>query len=481
MTFPATIYQMFCLRYIGLAILLAGLGTALAFAEAATDADDRVKELIVVVRSDFGGTSTVGAGIIFGTESDRIYILTANHNVRRGVAGENPAVQVVVQFRWLPAETVPATLLNSFDESLDLAVITVARQNLGASLQFDWLGDSDALSPGDSVYFVGHPKGNLWELTVRPSTVSRKDDARIYFQSEFVAPGNSGGGLFNENRELVGMVRKDDPPYGEAVSIVTALQWLQRFNYPILLSRPGSPNSLAAFEAEIAGDVKYNCLVLDIWPGDVNGADVAKRLSVLLAKVEGNPLFRHSRSAQIASLYRCMGAAVLISGEINPQIPLALPYLERSLESDPSQFILRRNVGTLQTIYRNGRGDLTLLATAVLQVLRGGDAPDIPEAIEKISAYMRSPERQAQDWLLHSATSSSLSEMLELMRLRVKNEGGHDFPLEVSTRTLDSGLIEVTAAIGPSNFIWEVDYGAKKFTAKNDLARALTDSVKPKK
>lgn len=41
-------------------------------------------------------------------------------------------------------------------------------------------------------------------------------------ESEFVAPGTSGGGLFNENRELVGMVRKDNPPYGETVSIVTA-------------------------------------------------------------------------------------------------------------------------------------------------------------------------------------------------------------------------------------------------------------------
>lgn len=38
MPFPATIYRMFLLRYIGLAPLLAGLATALAFAQAATDA-----------------------------------------------------------------------------------------------------------------------------------------------------------------------------------------------------------------------------------------------------------------------------------------------------------------------------------------------------------------------------------------------------------------------------------------------------------
>ena len=477
MRFPFT--WMLWLHRIGPAALLIGLATAPACAAPDAEADDRLKELIVVVRSDFGGRSTEGAGIVFGAEADRIYILTANHNVRGGADRLSPASQIQVQFRWLPAETMQATLLNSFDQVLDLAVITV-KESPGASLRLDWLGDSDALSPGDSVNFLGHPNGHLWELTVKPSAVSRLDGTLIYFQSELVAPGNSGGGLFNQNRELVGMVRKADPPYGEAVSIVAALQWLQRFNYPILLSRPGSASTLAAFESEIAEDVKYNCLVLHIWPeGAINGADIAKRLAAPLAKVERNPLFRHSRSAQIGSLYRCMGGATLISGEISTQIPLALPYLERSLEFDPSQFLLRRNVATLQTAYRNGRSDFDILTTATLQVVRGGDDPDIPALEKKISSIMHSPERQAQDWLLHNATTPSLSEMLDLMRLKVKNEGNRDLPLEVSTRTLDSGLIEVKAAIGPSNFIWEVDYPAKAFTARNDLAGVLTQSVKP--
>jgi hypothetical protein len=328
---------------------------------------------------------------------------------------------------------------------------------------------------------IGHPNGHLWETTVKPAAVSRQEGPRIYFQSELVAPGNSGGGLFNQNRELVGIVRKADPPYGEAISIVAALQWLQRFNYPILLSRPGSANSLAAFESQIAEDVKYNCLALSTWPGNVKGADVVKRLSAPLAKVEGDPLFRHSRSAQIGSLYRCMGGATLINGEIDTQIPLALPYLERSLEFNPSQYLLRRNVATLQTAYRNGKGDLDLISTAVLQVVRGGDDPDIPALEKKISDIMHSPERQAQDWLLHQATSPKLIELLDMVRLKVKNEGNADFPVEVATRTLDGGLIEVKATIGPNSFIWEVDYAAKTFAPKTDLATFLTKNTKPTK
>ncbi len=483
MRLPVTINRIMRLHRIGRAALCAGLAAFFAYAAPLTEVDDRVKDLIVVVRSDFGGGSAMAAGIIFGTEADRTYILTANHNVRRGVAGQNPAAEIVVQFRWLPGESTPATLLNSFDESLDLAVIAV-KQNPGAGLRLDWLGDSDSLSPGDSVFFIGHPKGNLWEATVKPAAVSRHEGPRIYFQSELVAPGNSGGGLFNQNRELVGIVRKADPPYGEAVSIVAAIRWLQRFDYPILLSRPGSANTLAAFESEIADDVNYNCIAVATWPNndyDGKGADIVKRLSIPLAKVEGNPLFRRSLSAKIGSLYRCMGGATLLSGEFAAQIPRALPYLERSLEFDPSQFLLRRNVATLQTAYREGEGDLKLVATAILQVLRGGDAADIPDVVAKIYAFLNSPERQAQDWLLHHATYPTLLHALDLVRLKIKNEGegNRDFPVEISTRALDGGVIEVKATIGPNNFIWEVNLAAKTFTAKNDLAAVLTKNVRP--
>ena len=39
-----------------------------------------------------------------------------------------------------------------------------------------------------------------------------------------------------------------------------------------------------------------------------------------------------------------------------------------------------------------------------------------------------------------------------------------------STRTLDGGLSEVKATIGNNNLIWEVNYVAKTFMAKNDPA-----------
>jgi len=442
------------------------------------ETDEQLKDLVVVVSSKFDGKPKLGAGIIFGTEADRVYILTANHNVRHGVGTEQQqADEVQVQFKWMPGETLKATLLNSFDDNLDLAVL-VANVTTGGSLHFDWLGNSASLDRGAAVYFIGHPKGNLWEMTVKPAAISKKETARLYFQSDYVAPGNSGGALISENRELIGMVRKDDPPYGEAVSIEAILQWLERYDYPILLTRPGAPDSLSSLELKIADDVKYDCLKLALWPEGVDGPSIVKDLSGPIKTVEDNPRFSHSRSVVLGDLYRCVGGAYLISGEMKTQIPAALPYLTRSLEFNPSQTLLGQDIATLGTVIRNQRGDVKVFITAMLQVLRGRNDPDIPALTEKLAGVMQSPEMRAQNWLLHEATSPPIYQMLDLQRLRVKKEAGKDFSLDVSSSTLASGLIEVKATLGPIIFLWDVDYNAKKFTPQDDLAKVITDSVK---
>jgi hypothetical protein len=442
--------------------------------------DDQLKDLIVVVKSKFDGNLKIGAGIIFGTEPDRVYILTVNHNVRHGVGVEQKqADEIQVQFKWMPGEPLNAKRLNSFDDNLDLAVLVV-NTNAGSGLHFDWLGNSESLDRGAEVYFIGHPRGNLWEMTVKPAAISKKESARLYFQSDFVAPGNSGGALLNDNRELVGMVRKDDPPYGEAVSIEVILEWLERYDYPILLTRPGAPDSLSSLEAKIQDDVKYDCLLLALWPQQLKGADVIKDLSETIRTVEENPRFSHSRSVELGMLYRCYGGAHLINETVPNSIAGSLPYLNRSLEFDPSQTLLKENVATLDTIYRNKQGDSAALITAMLQVLRGRNDPDIPALTEKLVGVLNGPEWQAKNWLLHEATSPTIYDMLELQRLRVKKEAGQDFIMDVSTSTLAGGLIEVKVALGPHIFLWNVDYNAKTFSAQNGLAKVIEDSVKPK-
>ena len=51
-----------------------------------------------------------------------------------------------------------------------------------------------------------------WQGNMKPEPVSELTTSTLTFQTQFVQQGHSGGGLFNENWELVGMVKQDQPP-----------------------------------------------------------------------------------------------------------------------------------------------------------------------------------------------------------------------------------------------------------------------------
>jgi hypothetical protein len=87
--------------------------------------EEEAKEMIVMVRGTLGGTPMFGAGIIVGSRSDRLYIATANHVVRKGL---NDAEDLRVELRSLPGEAIAANLLEHADESLDLAVLAPPRE-----------------------------------------------------------------------------------------------------------------------------------------------------------------------------------------------------------------------------------------------------------------------------------------------------------------------------------------------------------------
>src|SRR5258707_15511953 len=46
---------------------------------------DSTIELVVMVEGELGGDPSIGAGLIFGHYADQVYVVTANHVVRRGV------------------------------------------------------------------------------------------------------------------------------------------------------------------------------------------------------------------------------------------------------------------------------------------------------------------------------------------------------------------------------------------------------------
>jgi hypothetical protein len=198
--------------------------------------EDSARRIQVMITAQMEDGSKNGAGEILANASNRLYIVTANHVLRNG---PHPAKTVKVKLSWLPGEAYDAELLENFDQSLDVGVLLIrdAIKLSVPALPFDSLGDSAALGRGDKVYSMGYPRGELWFSRPVPDVVSRASVNKIEFDSPSIAPGYSGGGLFNENWQLVGMIQKDNPPTAEALPINVVLDRVREWGYPVQLKR----------------------------------------------------------------------------------------------------------------------------------------------------------------------------------------------------------------------------------------------------
>jgi hypothetical protein len=89
------------------------------------------------------------------------------------------------------------------DRQRDLVIMRIEAQKLPALS----LGDSDSIHPGDAIVAIGHPLG--LEDTVSNGLVSaiRKvdQDLTVLQISAPIAPGSSGGPIFNDRGEVIGV------------------------------------------------------------------------------------------------------------------------------------------------------------------------------------------------------------------------------------------------------------------------------------
>lgn len=92
--------------------------------------------------------------------------------------------------------------LIAYSSVLDLAIIKM-EEPIGKPVV---IGDSNRLSKGDSVVAIGSPLGLFNTVTVGIHANKLNDgDIKRLQNSIPLAPGNSGGALFNESGELVGI------------------------------------------------------------------------------------------------------------------------------------------------------------------------------------------------------------------------------------------------------------------------------------
>lgn len=141
-------------------------------------------------------TEGAGSGVVL-TENG--YIVT-NHHVIDGASS--------IKVRLNDGQTYSAALAGT-DAKTDLAVLKIDASGLPAAT----LADSSSVRVGDFVIAIGNPLGELGG-TVTNGIISAKDreitidgKTMILLQtSAAVNPGNSGGGLFDLNGELIGVV-----------------------------------------------------------------------------------------------------------------------------------------------------------------------------------------------------------------------------------------------------------------------------------
>ena len=169
--------------------------------------------------------SGAGSGVIISSDG---YILTCAHVV-------DGASTITVT---IGDKDYTATLVGE-DTTSDIAVIKIDADGLPPTT----VGNSDSLKVGQSVMAVGNPLGELGgtvtggmisalnrSVTIQGS--SSVNTMSLIQMDASVSPGNSGGGLFNMNGELVGIVNaksssSDAEGLGFAIPINDAIKVAQ--------------------------------------------------------------------------------------------------------------------------------------------------------------------------------------------------------------------------------------------------------------
>ena len=141
-----------------------------------------------------------GSGFVISSNATSSYIVTNYHVINN--------VQDIKVF-FANGDSYDATLVGGEQEN-DIAVLRIEVGNL----QTVTLGDSDALNVGENVYAIGNPLGEL-TFTFTGGYVSAKDRSvtmsdgtvmNMLQTDTAINSGNSGGPLFNEYGQVIGIV-----------------------------------------------------------------------------------------------------------------------------------------------------------------------------------------------------------------------------------------------------------------------------------
>ncbi len=172
-----------------------------------------------------------GSGVIYRLESDGSGFIVTNHHVvyeHESDSDNHVSDKIYIYLYGMESETyaIPATYVGG-SANYDLAVLRVEANEIlqnayasGAAAQVT-IADSDGIAPGMTTIAIGNPAADeLGGLSVTSGIVSVDSEYitmtagdnsgevsfRVIRTDAPVNPGNSGGGMYNDSGELIGIV-----------------------------------------------------------------------------------------------------------------------------------------------------------------------------------------------------------------------------------------------------------------------------------
>ncbi len=166
----------------------------------------KVSPSVVTVNVTVGTGGDTGSGSIIQSDATTSYVVTNNHVI------EAAATSGTIQIEMNNGDLIPATIVGR-DSNYDLAVLKVNKGNLPVIA----IGDSSALSIGDTVIAFGSPLGLSGTVTSgivsslnRPVTTGGTTSGTNSFVDAIqtdaaINPGNSGGPLTDSLGRQIGI------------------------------------------------------------------------------------------------------------------------------------------------------------------------------------------------------------------------------------------------------------------------------------
>ncbi len=172
----------------------------------AKDVSEKLKPLVTVItparRVWFSRGETpsneFGAGVLLAAGPDGYLILTARHVIDESLRGNggSRALVAMASGNWAGADVLAR------HKFLDLCLLWMPRES-GAGKFAQPIMRGSQVSEGENIFVIGHPQG--LRFTLSTGIISRSDDATLQISAP-VSPGNSGGPVYDEHGNLVGIV-----------------------------------------------------------------------------------------------------------------------------------------------------------------------------------------------------------------------------------------------------------------------------------